>query len=106
MAIEINDGNFEREVLESRVPVLVDFFAKWCVPCKMIAPVIDEVSGEVGDKVKVFKMDVEESGQTAARYGIMSVPTLMIFNEGKEAAKTMGALPKSEILNFLAPYTR
>jgi len=79
----VSDKNFKEEVLKAELPVLVDFFAEWCGPCKMVAPVIEEVAKEYSGKIKVVKVDVDEAGSTASGYGVMSVPTIMIFKAGK-----------------------
>jgi thioredoxin 1 len=92
-----SDANFEAEVLKSDQPVLVDFFATWCGPCKMQGPIVDELAGEVGDKFKVGKMDVDQSPQTAGKYGIMSIPTIIIFKNG-EVKETLSGLQSKENL--------
>ena len=92
-----SDKNFKDEVLQAELPVLVDFFAEWCGPCKMVAPVIEEVAKEYSGKLKVVKVDVDEAGSTASGYGIMSVPTIMIFKAGKVVSQSVGAMSKSEI---------
>jgi thioredoxin 1 len=97
MGIKVDDTNFEKEVLESGIPVLVDFWAEWCGPCRMIAPLIDELAGEYEGKVKVCKLNVEEGAQTASTYGVMNIPTLIIFKGGKVADKMVGLLPKNDI---------
>jgi len=97
MGISVNDENFKQEVLESEIPVLVDFWAEWCGPCRMIAPMIDEIAGEYADKVKVCKLNVEEGAQTASSYGVMNIPTLMIFKGGEVTDKMVGVMPKSDI---------
>lgn len=95
--IEFTDANFEQEVLKSNVPVLVDFWAVWCGPCKMIAPFVEEISGEYEGKAKVGKVDVDNNPQTAMTYGIRSIPTLLIFNGGKVVDQIVGAVPKGAI---------
>ena len=97
MALEITDGNFEQEVMQSDVPVLVDFWAVWCGPCRMVAPVVEELSNEYAGKVKVGKMNVDENRDTPGKYGIMSIPTLMIFKGGELVDKLVGAVPKNQI---------
>ncbi len=101
MTTEITDTNFEQEVLKSDKLVLIDFWAEWCGPCKQMAPVIDEVAQEVGDSVKVFKMNVDKSQETAAKYGIRSIPTLMIFKDGAPFSTKVGASPKSVIIDWI-----
>ena len=98
--ITITKENFEQEVINSEQPVLVDFWASWCGPCKMLAPVIDEIAGEVRD-AKVGKVNVDEQGELAARFGVMSIPTLIVFKNGEVAAKTVGVQPKQAGLDML-----
>ncbi|NQT32855.1 MAG: thioredoxin [Candidatus Omnitrophica bacterium] len=95
--VAVNDANFQKEVLESDVPVLVDFWAEWCGPCRMIAPVIGEIAGEYNGKVKVCKMNVEEGQQIASNYGIMNIPTLILFKNGEVVDKIVGIIPKNDI---------
>lgn len=97
----VNDKNFKEEVLRAELPVLVDFFAEWCSPCKMVAPVIEDIAKEYDGKIKVAKVDVDEAGSTATHYGIMSVPTLMIFKAGKAVSQSVGAMSKFELKNKL-----
>ncbi len=99
--VHATDKNFKDEVLKAEVPVLVDFFAEWCGPCKMVGPVVEEIAKEYKGKLKVVKVDVDNAGSTASSYGIMSVPTLMIFKDGKAASQSVGALSKSELKNKL-----
>lgn len=101
MAQVISSQEFEEKVLKAQGPVLVDFFATWCGPCKMLAPVIDEVAGEVAGKVAVYKVDIDQSLDIAQRYGIMSVPTLMVFEGGKVKKSALGAQPKASVLALL-----
>ena len=98
--ITITKENFEQEVINSEQPVLVDFWASWRGPCKMLAPVIDEIAGEVRD-AKVGKVNVDEQGELAARFGVMSIPTLIVFKNGEVAAKTVGVQPKQAVLDML-----
>jgi thioredoxin 1 len=100
--IEITDSTFQKEVLESNVPVLVDFWAAWCGPCKMIAPVVEEIAKEYDGKLKVGKVDVDANQQYAAKYGIRSIPTLLIFKDGKVVDQIIGAVPKPMITQKLA----
>ncbi len=95
--IVINDGNFKKEVLESSLPVLVDFWAEWCAPCRMVAPIIAELSKQFEGKVKVAKINVDENPQSAATYGITAIPTLVIFKNGAAADKIVGLKSKQEI---------
>lgn len=99
--VHVNDKNFKEEVLKAELPVLVDFFAEWCGPCKKVAPVLEDISQEYSGKIKVVKVDVDETGSTAAHYGIMSVPTLMLFKDGKVVSQSAGALSKYELKNKL-----
>ena len=98
--LHINNENFESEVLGSSKPVLVDFFATWCGPCRMVAPVIDEIAEE-RDDIKVCKIDVDQASDLAIRYGVASIPTLMVFKNGEITNKALGAMPKENILELL-----
>jgi len=97
--VEITDTNFEQEVLKSDVPVLIDFWAIWCGPCRVVAPVVEEIAGEYEGKLKVGKLDVDNNPQTAVKYGIRSIPTLLIFNKGEVSDQMIGALPKAQIVD-------
>jgi len=99
--IVLTDENFEREVLESEVPVLIDFWAAWCGPCRMIAPIVEELSSEYEGKAKICKVDVDSAQKTAADFGIRSIPTLLIFKGGKVADQLIGAVPKPQITEKL-----
>lgn len=98
----ITDSSFETDVLKSDKPVLVDFWAEWCGPCRMIAPALDEIAGAMGDKVKIVKLNVDESPQTASKYGVMSIPTLMIFKGGEMASRQVGAAPKQKLQQWIS----
>ncbi len=95
------DDAFETDVLQADLPVLVDYWAEWCGPCKMIAPILDELSGEYADKLKICKMDIDKNQQTPPKYGIRGIPTLMLFKNGELAATKVGALSKSQLAEFL-----
>ncbi len=97
MEIKVNDASFKQEVLESDIPVLVDFWAQWCMPCHMVAPAVEEIAKEYQGKLKVCKLNVDEGPNTASSYGIMSIPTLAIFKNGEAVDKILGAVPKTEL---------
>ena len=97
----VSKDSFDEEVLKSERPVLVDYWAEWCGPCKMIAPILDEIAAEYGDKVKICKVDVDENQETAARYAVRGIPTLMLFKNGDVEATKVGALNKSQLAAFL-----
>lgn len=98
--IHINKSNFQNVVLNSEKPVLLDFWAPWCGPCRMVSPVVDEIASERGD-IKVGKVNVDEQPELAAQFGVMSIPTLVVMKNGKLANKTVGAKPKAQILAVL-----
>jgi thioredoxin 1 len=100
---EVNDGNFQAEVIESDVPVLVDFWAPWCGPCRMVAPVLEEIAGEKGDALKIVKLNVDDNQQTAIAYEVLSIPTLILFKGGTVAKKVIGAYPKRKLEAELEP---
>ena len=104
MEVRVDDNNFEAEVINSQIPVLVDFWAEWCMPCLMVAPALEEIAREYEGRLKVCKLNVDEAPQVSARFGIMSIPTMMIFKDGKAVDKTKGAMPKEEIENFIRPH--
>ena len=95
--LELTDGNFKQEVLESTVPVLVDFWAEWCMPCKMLAPAVEEVAKEYAGKAKVCKLDTDTCRETAMKYGISAIPTLILFKDGQIAKKLVGLQPKKDL---------
>jgi thioredoxin 1 len=98
---KVSDANFEAEVLKSTQPVVVDFWAEWCGPCRMIAPALEEIAGSLGEKVKIVKLNVDENPNTASKYGIMSIPTLMIFKDGALASRQVGAAPKQKLEQWI-----
>lgn len=100
-AMELTKENFQTEVIDSDVPVLVDFWATWCGPCRAVAPIIDELAAEYEGKLKVGKVDVDAEQQLAGDFGVRSIPTLLIFNGGKLAEQLVGAVPKSELVDKL-----
>ncbi len=99
--VAVEDNTFEQVVLKTEKPVLVDFWATWCKPCLMVAPILDELSEEYSDKISFVKLDVENNAQTAANYGVMSMPTLLIFKNGEPVSHIVGARPKSELKKHL-----
>lgn len=99
MELNLNSKNFEKEVLNSSEPVLVDFYADWCGPCKMMAPVVEELAGELQGKARVGKINVDENQDLAMKYEVKSIPTLIIFKEGKEINRFVGVRDKNELLN-------
>ena len=104
-AIEITDANFDQEVLQSDLPVLIDFWAVWCGPCRMVAPIVEELAGEYDGKVKVGKLDVDNNPDTAVKYGIRSIPSLLIFKGGEVVENIVGAVPKGQISEKLNAHT-
>lgn len=101
MEVVITTENFETEVLKSELPVLVDFWATWCGPCRMIAPIIEEVANDYQGKIKVGKVNVDEEGDLAVKYGISSIPTLLLFKGGEVVKKTLGYMPKEAVVKFI-----
>jgi thioredoxin 1 len=99
--VYLTDDSFEQEVLQSEIPVLVDYWAEWCGPCKMIAPILDEIVGEYAGKLKVAKLNIDENSATPPKYGIRGIPTLMIFKDGDVEATKVGALSKSQLTAFI-----
>src|SRR5205085_5779690 len=99
---KVSDKDLESEVLKSAEPVVVDFWAEWCGPCRMIAPALEEIAGTLGEKVKIVKLNVDENPGVASKYGIMSIPTLMIFKNGEMAARQVGAAPKQKLEQWIS----
>ena len=100
----VSDQNFETEVIKSDTPVLVDFWAAWCGPCRMVAPVLEEIENEQGEKVKIAKLDVDANPITAGRFGVRSIPTMILFKNGREADRVVGYHPKDQLLKKLQPH--
>ena len=99
--VEVNDSNFAEIVLQSKIPVLVDFWATWCAPCRMVAPVVEELAQEYDDRVSFAKLDVDQSPKTASQYGIMSIPSLIIFKNGSPVSNLVGFRPKADLKRSL-----
>ncbi len=102
MSLHITDSEFKNEVLDSKTLVLVDFWAEWCGPCRMISPIIDEISSELNGKIKVVKLNVDENPETSMNYSIRSIPTLMLFKDGKVVEQIIGAQPKKSLLDKIS----
>ena len=101
MPIKVTDASFQGDVLDAKKPVLVDFWAEWCGPCRMIAPALDELSAEMEGKLTIAKLNIDENQSTPSKYGVRGIPTLMIFQGGQVAATKVGALPKSKIKEWI-----
>ncbi len=100
-SVKVTDQSFQKDVLDSSKPVVVDFWAEWCGPCKMIAPALEELSAELGEKVQVVKINIDENPNVPTKYGVRGIPTLMIFQHGQVAATKVGALPKTKIKEWI-----
>ena len=99
---KVTDASFNEDVLKSATPVVVDFWAEWCGPCRMIAPALEEIATELGDKVKVVKLNIDENPNVAGKLGIRSIPTLIVFKNGQAAAQKVGAAPKGELMRWIS----
>lgn len=99
--LQLNSQNFEEEVLQAEQPVLVDFYADWCGPCKMMAPVVEKIAEEIGDKAKICKLNVDDAQSIAAQYGVMSIPTFIVFKQGEPVNKTVGVQSEDVLKNML-----
>jgi thioredoxin 1 len=102
--VDVTDATFDADVLKSSKTVVVDFWATWCGPCKMVAPVLDEIAGENADKLTVAKLDIDANPETARNFQVMSIPTMIVFQDGKPVKQIVGAKPKAALLNDLADY--
>ena len=100
----VTDANFEAEVLQSTSPVLVDYWAEWCGPCKMIGPALEEISDELGDKLTIAKVNIDENPDAPGQYGVRGIPTMILFKDGKAVATKVGALPKGQLVEWLKSY--
>ena len=98
---KVSDANFETEVLKSTSPVVVDFWAEWCGPCRMIAPALEEIAGDIGDQVEIVKLNIDENPDTPGRYGVRGIPTMLLFKGGQPVAQKVGAAPRSHIQQWL-----
>ena len=103
LEVEVNGNNFKQEVLESTIPTLVDFWAPWCMPCRMLAPIMEKLAEENEGKLKVCKLNTDENQNIAAQYGIQGIPTLIVFKEGKEVGRTVGVMSKEKLQEKLDP---
>jgi thioredoxin 1 len=102
--LEVNDQNFEAEILQSDIPALIDFWAPWCGPCKMIAPLVEELAQQYAGKIKVAKLNVDVAPETATRYGVRGIPTVILFKDGQDKEKIVGAAPKARLEQMINKY--
>ncbi len=100
-AIHVSDQEFEEKVLQSSTPVLVDFWAEWCGPCRQIAPILDEISTEMGEKVVIAKVNIDKNPETPQKYGVRGIPTMILFKDGKAAATKVGSIPKVKLVEWI-----
>ena len=103
-AADVTAQDFDKEVIESEIPVLVDFWAEWCGPCRMIAPAVDAIAGDHAGKLKVLKLNIDKEASVAAKYGVMSIPTLILFKKGQVVEQIVGAMPKQKIEEKVTPH--
>jgi thioredoxin 1 len=103
-AVTVTDGNFKQEVLDAQIPVLADFWAEWCVPCKMVGPILEQLAADYKDKIKVAKINVDEQGEIASRYNIVSIPTIMLFDKGEVARQQIGAVPRKVLEEMIKEF--
>ncbi|MCX8103744.1 MAG: thioredoxin [Candidatus Bipolaricaulota bacterium] len=104
MVMYVSDSTFTKEVLQSSQPVLVDFYADWCGPCRAIAPIVEEIAHELSNRLKVVKLDVDQNQEIAMQYGVQSIPTLLLFKNGKEIERLIGYMSKSKLLSKIEPH--
>jgi thioredoxin 1 len=102
--LEINDSTFQAEVIDAEQVVLVDFWAPWCGPCRMVGPILEEIAAEQDSKIKIVKLNVDENQQYASQFGVFNIPTMILFKDGQEVDKIVGALPKNQLLDRLTPH--
>jgi thioredoxin 1 len=102
--VHVTDDSFDQEVLQSELPTVVDFWAEWCAPCKRIAPILEDMAAEYEDQLKITKLDVDSNPDTAGTYGVMSIPTLLVFREGKPVERIVGYMPKERLMDKIKPH--
>lgn len=104
MKVDLTKDNFDQEVLQAELPVIVDFWADWCMPCKMVAPILDQMSEEYEGKLKIGEVNVDEQGELAGRYNVVSIPTLLVFKDGEVVQQQIGAAPRDRLEKLVQPY--